>query len=373
MSATSPLSLNQIVALCRPGFENDCANELMFHASQHQCNAYVKTKPNTGYVQLIIIETVEQDIDSNCNALSLMNNITFNQLIFVRQWFVSTTEVSVLPEKDRITEISQIIKTLNVKFNDIELSYADTNEGKSLSKFCKQFLPHLQRALKNKKQNQFQKSNNKLNIFFLDSTHVFIGINQLNNSATVAMGIPRLRMPSSAPSRSTLKLDEAITTFLTLEQQQQLLKPGMRAVDLGAAPGGWTWQLVQRQLFVTAIDNGPMDKALMKTEMVEHLKTDAFTYSQKKVDWLVCDMVEQPHRVTKLIAHWFAKGWCKHAIFNLKLPMNKRYEAVRQCEKTLCTALDKIGQIYSLQTKQLYHDREEVTVCVLLDHESFNT
>ena len=172
-------------------------------------------------------------------------------------------------------------------------------------------------------------------------------------------------MPSSAPSRSTLKLEEAITTFLTPEQQKTLIKPGMRAVDLGAAPGGWTWQLVQRQLFVTAIDNGPMDKALMQTEMVEHLKTDAFTYSQKKVDWLVCDMVEQPHRVSKLISQWFTRKRCKHAIFNLKLPMNKRYEAVKQCEKTLWTALDSTDQDYSLQIRQLYHDREEVTVCIL--------
>ena len=227
-------------------------------------------------------------------------------------------------------------------------------------------MPHLERALKSEPI----KANHKLNIFFLDSTHVFIGVNQNDNSAIVAMGIPRLRMPSSAPSRSTLKLEEAISVFITPEQQKELIKPGMRAVDLGAAPGGWTWQLVQRQLFVTAIDNGPMDKTLMQTEMVEHLKTDAFTYSQKKVDWLVCDMVEQPHRVSKLIAQWFTKEWCKHAIFNLKLPMNKRYEAVKECEKTLRAALNKTGLDYSIQIRQLYHDREEVTVCILTNPRS---
>ena len=355
MSAPNDSKMNQILALCRPGFENDCANELMFHANKAQLNAYVKAKTNNGYIQLIITDSTGID------AISFLKSINFYQCIFVRQWFASNSEVILLNEQDRTSMITQSIKELKSTFNDIELSYADTNTGKSLSKFCKQFLPHLQRALKTFQQ----PSNDKLNIFFLDSTHVFIGVNQTNNSALASMGIPRLRMPSSAPSRSTLKLEEAINTFLTADQQKALIKPGMKAVDLGAAPGGWTWQLVQRQLFVTAIDNGPMDKTLMQTEMVEHLKTDAFTYSLKKVAWLVCDMVEQPHRVAKLISQWFTKRWCQHAIFNLKLPMNKRYDAVKQCEKTLLTALDSTGQEYTLQIKQLYHDREEVTVCIL--------
>ena len=357
MSANNTPTINQVIALCRPGFENDCANELMHFANKKSFNAYIKAKPNTGYIQLIITGGAEDNTD----AFAFVTTIKFHQLIFVRQWFACSSELTVLPEQDRITTITKTIKDLGLIFKDIELSYPDTNTGKSLSKFCKQFMPHLKRAFKNEPV----KASHKLNIFFLDSTHVFIGLNQNDNSAIVAMGIPRLRMPSSAPSRSTLKLEEAITVFLDPKQQKELIKPGMRAVDLGAAPGGWTWQLVQRQLFVTAIDNGPMDKTLMQTEMVEHLKTDAFTYSQKKVDWLVCDMVEQPHRVSKLIAQWFTKQWCKHAIFNLKLPMNKRYEAVKECEKTLRSALNKTGVDYSIQIRQLYHDREEVTVCIL--------
>ena len=329
----------------------------MHHANEKHFNAYVKARANSGYVQLIITGGTDTDTD----ALAFINNIRFQQLIFIRQWFASPSEAVVLAEKDRTTTITKTISDLGITFDDIELSYADTNTGKSLSKFCKQFLPHLKRAL----QDNTRKPDNKLNIFFLDSTHAFIGINQADNSAAVDMGITRLRMPSSAPSRSTLKLEEAITTFLSPDQQNTLIKPGMHAVDLGAAPGGWTWQLVERQLFVTAIDNGPMDKTLMQTEMVAHLKTDAFTYSQKKVDWLVCDMVEQPHRVSKLIAKWFTRRWCKHAIFNLKLPMNKRYEAVEQCKTTLRNALNATDIEYSLQVKQLYHDREEVTVCIL--------
>lgn len=350
-------ALDQIIALCRPGFENDCANELMAHAALQHFTAYVKAKPNTGLIQLISSDPANE-------THTFMQNIHFADLIFTRQWFISSSVITELSEENRVTSILDIIEHNNLSFHDIELAYTDTNTGKSLSKFCKQFSPHLEKGLKNT-DHQKSNSGNKLIILFIDSTHAFIGLCQRDNSANCAMGIPRLRMPSSAPSRSTLKLEEAIINFLSPTQQSELIKPGMHAVDLGAAPGGWTWQLVQRQLFVIAIDNGPMDKALMSTEMVEHLKIDAFTYSQKKaVDWLVCDMVEQPHRVSKLIAKWFTKKWCRHAIFNLKLPMNKRYHSVKQCEKTLISALKVTGLNYDIHIKQLYHDREEITVCI---------
>ncbi|HEU4665058.1 MAG TPA: 23S rRNA (cytidine(2498)-2'-O)-methyltransferase RlmM, partial [Dokdonella sp.] len=131
----------------------------------------------------------------------------------------------------------------------------------------------------------------------------------------------------------------------------------------GASPGGWTWQLVARSLHVTAVDNGPMDAALLASGLVDHLRADGFRYRPPRaVDWLVCDMVEQPRRVAELMAHWLAEGLCRHAIFNLKLPMKKRYDEVRQCLDLVADALAARGRRIELRAKQLYHDREEVTV-----------
>ncbi len=182
------------------------------------------------------------------------------------------------------------------------------------------------------------------------------------------MGIPRLRFPSQAPSRSTLKLEEAIHWFLPGEQQTRLLCNGMTAVDLGAAPGGWTWQLVQRGIRVTAVDNGPMDGRLMESGLVDHLRADGFSFHPRRpVDWLVCDMVEQPARIARLVAQWLERGDCRHAIFNLKLPMKKRYAEVLHCLELVSTPLNQAGRGYQLACKQLYHDREEVTVFISLD------
>jgi Predicted SAM-dependent methyltransferase len=79
------------------------------------------------------------------------------------------------------------------------------------------------------------------------------------------------------------------------EDRANELKPGMRAVDLGAAPGGWSWVLAQRGIRVTAVDNGPMAATAMATEMIEHVRSDGFSYRpHHPVNWLVCDMVESP-------------------------------------------------------------------------------
>ena len=144
-------------------------------------------------------------------------------------------------------------------------------------------------------------------------------------------------------------------------ERERWLKAGMRAVDLGASPGGWTWQLVNRSLHVTAVDNGPMDGALLASGLVDHLRADGFRYRPAKpVDWLVCDMVEQPRRVAELIAQWFAEGACRYAIFNLKLPMKKRYDEVALCLAIVRDAVH--GRRVEVRAKQLYHDREEITV-----------
>jgi 23S rRNA (cytidine2498-2'-O)-methyltransferase len=354
-------TLQQIILLCRPGFESECAAEMMDHTGAAGYPCYIKTSKDAGFVQLVSADGREM--------IDLLDTISFHELIFSRQWFASTSKIEDLPEKNRtvplVTIARQLSQRLSSEYFDIELGFADTNEGKALNRFCKTFRPHLSNALKKQKLLSVH-AKIRLHIFFTDSSSAWMGISPVYNSAHDPMGIPRLRMPKAAPSRSTLKLDEAIRWFFSKNEQQIWFKPGMHAVDLGAAPGGWSWQLVNRGLLVTAIDNGPMDKELMKTGMVEHLRTDAFTYSPaNKVFWLVCDMAERPLHVSRLIARWFKQKNCKAAIFNLKLPMNKRYQSVLECKALLNKELNKAGINHTLRIKQLYHDREEVTVCLL--------
>ena len=74
-------------------------------------------------------------------------------------------------------------------------------------------------------------------------------------------------------------------------------------------------------------------------------------------------MIEQPQRVAKLMATWVADGRCKEAMFNLKLPMKKRYESIQGALAIIAEVMNthQAGR-YQIQAKHLYHNREEVTV-----------
>lgn len=327
---------------CRAGFENDCASEIM---SQTQ-SGYVKTKPGL----------VEFHDDSTLN---------YWKLVFARQLISSAFYLKNLPETDRITPIWEGIKKNGLGdkvFKEVVVETTDTEETKPLLQFCKSFA----NAVHQKKVALSKDSDCKLHIVFDSFFSCYVGFSQAGNSSPHFMGIPRLKFPKDAPSRSALKLDEAFQVFFTEQERAKLLKEGETAVDLGAAPGGWTYQLVQRGIHTYAIDNGPMDKALMDSGKVEHVRADAFKwFPEKRVKLMVCDIVEKPSRVTQLMVKWLKEDHCHTAVFNLKLPMKKRFEEVKASLNEIEKAL--YGHDMILICKQLYHDREEVTVRVTKD------
>jgi 23S rRNA (cytidine2498-2'-O)-methyltransferase len=335
---------------CRPGFEQDCAQEALRYAKQQK--PLIGTEQpaivaNSGYVVVALNE----------------QKLSWRELIFTRQLIRLHQTIAALPERDRLTPILTAIANLSDSFGTLWLEVPDTNDGKLLSTFTRRFQPLLETALREQGRLQDDPRTTRLHIFFPDKNSALIGTSDPHNSAEAIMGIARQSMPAEAPSRSTMKLAEAIEVFMDRSEQTRLLRQGMQAVDLGAAPGGWTWQMVKRGIRVTAVDNGPMKGVLTNHPLVQHLRQDGFKYAPRKaVDWLVCDMVEKPSRVAELIGAWFAAGWCKHSIFNLKLPMKQRVAALDSALGGIRKRLDEEGINYRMMAKQLYHDRDEVTV-----------
>ncbi len=335
---------------CRPGFEQDCAQEALRQAKQQKPIIVTEQPPIIASSGFVIIALNEQ-------------KLSYRELIFTRQLIRLHQTIAALPERDRLTPILDAIATLPGIFGTLWLEAPDTNEGKLLFTFTRRFQPLLETPLRNLGRLHDDLRTTRLHIFFPDKSSALIGSSDPNNSANAIMGIARQSMPAEAPSRSTMKLAEAIEVFMDRSEQTRLLRQGMQAVDLGAAPGGWTWQLVKRGIRVAAVDNGPMKGALVNHPLVQHLKQDGFKYAPRKaVDWLVCDMVEKPSKVATLIGQWFAAGWCKHSIFNLKLPMKQRVSALDSALGGIRKLLDEEGINYRMMAKQLYHDRDEVTV-----------
>lgn len=347
--------MNHLILYCRPGFEPECAAEIGDLAVQAGLPGYAKTQRGDGYVVFIC-----QAADG---AQQLMRRLVFSKLIFARQWFAGTGLISQLPSADRVTPLSEQLQGLP-QCGELVVETADTNEAKSLTGFCRKFTsPCAQRfrqlGMLSAKRNRKLP---RLHLFFLDPSTLYAGISYPGNHAVQEMGIPRLKFPGKAPSRSTLKLEEAFIHFIPPAKRDNLLAPAMRAVDLGAAPGGWTWQLVKRHLRVTAVDNGPMAESLMESGLVDHVREDGFRFQpQRPVQWMVCDMADQPSKVARHMALWLERGWSERIIFNLKLPMKKRYLSVCECQDLICQQLTQAGVDYQLDFKHLYHDREEIT------------
>jgi 23S rRNA C2498 (ribose-2'-O)-methylase RlmM len=170
-------------------------------------------------------------------------------------------------------------------------------------------------------------------------------------------GITRMKWDALAPSRSYLKMEEA------LEYMPHQPESGSRVIDLGAAPGGWTYSFIKRGCDVLAVDHGPMKLADHREGwgLVRHIRENGITFEPPTdwpyVDWLVADMLIAPGVALGLLRRWMDSGKANHIICNIKLPQEHPYEAIKPIETLMKRATN-----YSTRIKQLYHDRREVTV-----------
>jgi 23S rRNA (cytidine2498-2'-O)-methyltransferase len=349
------LSIEGLIAYCRPGFEPDLAAELSHHAGLHGIPAYAKTERNSAYV-LMLGAPREQ----------LNDAIAYEQLIFARQKYALIDELKELDVGDRITPVLEALGGKG-RYGELSVEHPDSDDARQLAGLAKAFGNALRPALR-KRGLLSEKPNDKLpllHVIFISNKHLLLASSIADDRSPWPMGIPRLRQDTRAPSRSAMKLDEALLCLLTPAERMNLLQPDMKAADLGAAPGGWSWVLAKHHLHVSAIDNGPMDAEALATGLVEHIRADGFHWQPARpIDWMVCDMVETPSKVARRMAQWFANGWCRNAIFNLKLPMKKRWE-----ETALCLDLfeQQCQKPMLIRAKQLYHDREEITVFARVD------
>ena len=105
------------------------------------------------------------------------------------------------------------------------------------------------------------------------------------------------------PSRAYLKLWEALALARRWPQ------PGERCLDLGAAPGGWTWALAQLGAQVTAVDKAPLEPRIAALPNVTLRQESAFGLDPAReppYDWVVSDIVCYPGRLVRLVQAWLA-------------------------------------------------------------------
>ncbi|MCC5948062.1 MAG: hypothetical protein JJT89_06360 [Nitriliruptoraceae bacterium] len=153
------------------------------------------------------------------------------------------------------------------------------------------------------------------------------------------------------PSRAYLKLWE---TFARLRRQPA---PGQRCLDLGAAPGGWTWLLARTGAEVIAIDRAPLDPAIERLPNVQVQRASAFGIDPVEVgtlDWWCSDIIAYPDRLYELVSRWLDAGTVRNLVCTIKFQGPTDHDAAA-----------RFAALPGAQVFHLSQNKHELTLAVL--------
>jgi 23S rRNA (cytidine2498-2'-O)-methyltransferase len=107
-----------------------------------------------------------------------------------------------------------------------------------------------------------------------------------------------------------------------------------------------------------------MARELTERRALTYVCGSAFDYEPQAppVDWLLCDMVWRPLEVAAMLARWARRRWARFVVANIKLPMRGKVAILARVRETL-----EAGGWRAIRTRQLYHDREEITFTARLE------
>ena len=154
------------------------------------------------------------------------------------------------------------------------------------------------------------------------------------------------------PSRAYLKLWEAFTRL------GKHPRAGETCVDLGAAPGGWTWVLAGLGARVVSVDKAALAPGVAAMPGVDHLRQSAFALEPQAVgpvDWLFSDVICYPGRLLALVRRWRESGLVRNFLCTVKFQGETDHAIARE-----------FAAIPGSSLMHLHHNKHELT-WVLLD------
>ena len=167
-------------------------------------------------------------------------------------------------------------------------------------------------------------------------------------------GAIRFRKEDGQISRAKFKLMEA-------EREFGIDFSAFRnALDIGAAPGGWTSFLLERGLTVTAVDPARMHDSLSGAPGLTVLRRNASEVKlrEQQFDMLVCDMSWSPKLMAKLVTDLlYSLSSGGTALVTVKLMHKKPLALIKEV-----IAVFEGERMQIQRAKQLFHNRDEVTL-----------
>ena len=166
-------------------------------------------------------------------------------------------------------------------------------------------------------------------------------------------GMRRYAMLPETVSRAEFKLLEALE-YLGIDVS------GGHALDLGAAPGGWSRVLAERGCKVDAVDPAELAESVVRNPAVTHYKCLAQEFAEhnnKQYDVIVNDMkmdVVQSVGIIMEFSDYLNNDGI--VIMTFKLMKKNRMQAINK-------GLEMLNEKYTcVMVKQLFNNRSEITV-----------
>lgn len=187
----------------------------------------------------------------------------------------------------------------------------------------------------------------------LSGPHAYLGSSVVEENISRHADEHRRRSAhGSIVSRAQHKLEEAVETF------RLTIGPATSALDLGAAPGGWTRVLLAAGATVVAVDPGTLHPTVAAHPRVTHLRCrcEELRFHDRTFGLIVNDMALDPPESAALMcraAHYLEPDG--RAVMTIKLPSRRIRNHIRDARHVLEHAY------HVKDVSHLFHNRQEVT------------
>lgn len=156
-----------------------------------------------------------------------------------------------------------------------------------------------------------------------------------------------------APSSAYRKLVEALAWLRLRPGEPDLV------LDLGAAPGGWSYVALANGARVVAYDRADLDPGLATHPRLTHVRQDAFSGAPlDEATWLLCDVIDAPARSLELIERALAEQRLRALVVTVKLKPPIDLGPVRAAR---ALAAEAASHGWQARVKHLVHNKHEVT------------
>lgn len=198
------------------------------------------------------------------------------------------------------------------------------------------------------------KTPQKIISIFLNKDKCYIGVGTpKENLSDWSGGMVHFKKDDNDISRAKFKLMEAIHVF---ELDMSNIHT---ALDLGAAPGGWSSVLLENGIEVTAVDTGEMDSRLSQNKKLHFIKQNAddLKLGNERFDILTSDISWNPIHTANMVKKasiYLSEGGI--AIVTVKLMGSKVRKIIRE-------VTDVYSEVFQIKgARQLFHNRDEITL-----------